>query len=73
MTRMSALRFIVLLWLVLTAQPALALLDAGALVMPGVSTTRDALSFLRFSNSDGVPHQVSVMLHHPGTGEMLAT
>lgn len=55
MTRMSALRFIVLLWLVLTAQPALALLDAGALVMPGVSTTRDALSFLRFSNSDGVP------------------
>ncbi len=72
MTSTPALRLVLLFWLALAASPALAAMD-GAVVMPGVSTTRSMLSFLRFSNGDGIAHPVSVMLHHPATGEMLAT
>lgn len=43
----------------------------SALLISGVSTGGAIQSYLRFSNSDGVAHAVSVMLHRPITGEML--
>lgn len=43
------------------------------LVMPGFSTGAAVQSYLRLSNSDGIAHNVTVMLHSAATGEMLGT
>ncbi len=57
------------------ALAAFAASPAGAaetgLVMPGFSTGAAVQSYLRFSNSDGLAHNVTVMLHSAVTGEML--
>ena len=41
------------------------------LVMPGFSTGAAVQSYLRLSNSDGIAHAVTVMLHSAASGEML--
>lgn len=45
----------------------------SALVMPGFASAGAVQSYVRFSNSDGITHSASVMLHRPNSGEMLAS
>ena len=57
--------------LALAASAASAAAAETGLVMPGFSTGAAVQSTLRLSNSDGIAHAVTVMLHSAASGEML--